>query len=69
MAWRGAVQLEVSVLPSGCVAETQVIASSGHTVLDRAARKAVSRWQFKPATSFGLPIGSRVLVPINFVLG
>jgi len=66
--WAGIVQFEVQVLKSGRVGRLDILASSGYKSLDRAARKSVSRWIFKPATSFGVPIESRVVVPINFVL-
>jgi periplasmic protein TonB len=42
--------------------------SSGYRSLDRAAAKAVRRWQFDPACSAGLAVASRVVVPIRFML-
>jgi TonB family protein len=66
--WAGIVQFEVQVLKSGRVGHLDILASSGYKRLDRAARKSVSRWIFKPATSFGVPVESRVVVPISFVL-
>lgn len=64
----GTVFLQVSVLADGNVEHASLMESSGYRSLDRAALKAVRRWQFKPATSLGLPVASRVVVPIDFVL-
>ncbi len=65
---QGIVLLEVLVFADGQVEKTFLLESSGYRSLDRAALRAVRRWQFKPATSLGLPVASRVVVPIDFVL-
>jgi len=64
----GTVTLEVLVLADGRVGEMDLVASSGYRSLDKAALKAVRRWQFKPATSLSAPVESRVLVPVDFIL-
>ncbi len=63
---QGTVKIEVLVLENGRVGESKTVVSSGHQILDQAAQKAVRFWRFKPATSFGKPIESRVIVPIGF---
>jgi protein TonB len=66
--YEGIVELEVLVLSSGRVGAVDLLVSSGHRSLDLAARNAVRLWQFKPAISLGVPIDSRVVLPIKFVL-
>lgn len=65
---QGTVSLEVLVLSDGRVGDVRLLVSSGYKMLDQAALKAVKRWQFKPATSLGRVVESRVKVPIDFVL-
>lgn len=64
----GTVQLDVLVLADGRVGEVTLAHSSGYRNLDRAAIRAVRKWQFKPAWSFFGPVESRVIVPVDFVL-
>ncbi len=64
----GKVLLRVAVLPSGAAASVTVESSSGHRILDRAARKAVRRWRFTPATRAGRPVKAEVRVPVTFKL-
>ena len=66
--WEGKVVFEALILKSGRVGHLNVLASSGYRSLDNAARKAINRWQFKPATSFGISIDSQVKIPITFSL-
>lgn len=65
---QGTVHLEVLVRHDGSVGDIKLLVSSGFKSLDRAAQKAVRRWQFKPALSFGHVVESRVVVPVDFVL-
>ncbi|NOQ40953.1 MAG: TonB family protein [Desulfuromusa sp.] len=67
--WQGTVQFEVLVLKSGRVGGLDMVVSTGYRSLDNAARKSINRWKFVPATAFGVPVDSRVVVPVNFVLG
>lgn len=67
--WQGTVQFEVLVLKSGRVGGLDMVVSTGYRSLDNAARKSINRWTFVPATSFGVPVDSRVIVPVDFVLG
>jgi protein TonB len=64
----GRVVLLVEVLPNGEVGRIEVKVSSGHAILDRAAIRAVSEWQFQPACAQGQPVRSVVEVPISFKL-
>ena len=66
--WQGTVQFEVLVLENGRVGELDMLSSSGFRSLDQAARKTIYRWTFQPATRAGLPVASRVVVPIDFIL-
>ena len=62
------MELLVSIDSRGAVLETEVARSSGSAILDRAARKAVESWRFRPALRDGVAVASRVLVPIEFRL-
>jgi len=66
--WEGKVIFEAQILKNGHVGRLQVLASSGYKSLDNAARKAIGRWKFKPATSFGVSIDSQVEIPVTFSL-
>ncbi|MES3026142.1 MAG: energy transducer TonB [Pseudomonadota bacterium] len=62
----GRVVLKVRVLASGQPASVEVDKSSGHTILDDAALKAVARWVFAPARRGQLAIDGWVQIPLNF---
>lgn len=64
----GRVVLRVFVEPSGVAGKVEVGTSSGFTLLDNAAVRAVSRWKFIPARLGAEPVGAWVLVPVNFKL-
>lgn len=66
--WEGRVLLSVKVTADGRAASVIIAASSGHSILDRAARKAVKRWRFIPAMKAGVKSTSTVTVPVRFVL-
>jgi protein TonB len=66
--WEGTVELKVRVLPSGKVGEVKLINSSGYKSLDQAARRAIKRWRFTPASRAGGVVESWVVVPVHFVL-
>lgn len=66
--WEGVVWLLVDVATDGSVDDLRVEKSCGHRVLDRTARRTVSRWQFSPATRAGLAVTSQVRIPIRFRL-
>ncbi len=68
--WEGTVLLQVRVDARGRPVSVQVLRSSGHRVLDEAARRAVStHWRFRPALRDGLPVEAVGKVPVAFSLG
>ena len=64
----GKVILRVHVNKQGRASRIETIQSSGHSRLDKAARKAVKNWTFIPALEDGNPTAGVVQVPILFVL-
>lgn len=66
--WEGTVEFKVRVLTNGKVGGVDLINSSGYKSLDRAARRAIKRWQFTPASRAGKVVESWVVVPVHFVL-
>ncbi|MCF6178079.1 MAG: energy transducer TonB, partial [Geopsychrobacter sp.] len=66
--WSGIVEIGVRVNTSGRVVKLSIVQSSGFSVLDRAARRAVRLWQFVPATRLGHNVAADVVVPIDFRL-
>ena len=64
----GKVILQVYVNKKGRASKIETIQSSGHSRLDKAARKAVKNWTFIPALEDGNPTAGIVQVPISFVL-
>ncbi|RDZ29042.1 energy transducer TonB [Lysobacter silvisoli] len=65
----GTVMLEILVGVDGKPLEVSVVKSSGHRVLDQAAKRVVlSRWTFQPALENGQPVQARGRVPIEFTL-
>jgi TonB family protein len=66
--WEGTVVFEALILTNGRVGPLNILASSGYRSLDNAARKAITRWKFSPATTFGQPIDSEVEIPVTFSL-
>lgn len=64
---QGTVMLRVLVDEQGRPVEVSVETSSGHRVLDRAAREQVlRRWSFVPAHRNGLAVRAIGLVPVDF---
>ena len=64
----GMVLLEVAVDRHGWPEAVYIKESSGHGVLDNAARWAVEKWRFIPATKNGDDVAAVVEVPIRFAL-
>jgi len=60
--YEGTVLLSVKILTNGTVSELRVKKSSGYSILDRAALKAVEKWKFE------IPFTVWVDVPVRFVL-
>lgn len=64
---QGQVMLKILVGTDGKPLDVQVETSSGHRILDKAARDFVLKnWQFKPAMRDGQPVQAYGMVPINF---
>jgi protein TonB len=64
----GKVMLRVTVGPDGRITSVTVVQSSGHAILDKAARDGVVRWRFSPARRAAGAIASVIDVPIEFKL-
>ena len=64
----GIVTLEAHIGINGRVEELRLFASSGHTILDKAALKAVRAWRFSPGTIGGKAQSMWVQVPVRFTL-
>lgn len=64
----GLVLLFVEVAADGRPKGVRIETSSGSSILDEAAVRAVERWRFKPGTLMGVPTSSRVRIPIRFRL-
>lgn len=65
---QGTVMLTLRVLPDGHAAEIHVSRSSGFTLLDMAALKAVRKWIFEPGSEKGMALSAVVEVPVRFEL-
>jgi protein TonB len=65
---QGLVVLRVLIDETGTASLIEVQTSSGHERLDRAAREAVSRAEFRPYVEDGFPRRALVLIPIEFSL-
>lgn len=68
MGWQGRVMLDVEVRADGSPGEVILKESSGRSILDDAAIRAVQGWSFVPARRGGFPVMQRFLVPIAFTL-
>lgn len=67
---QGSVLLRVLVGVDGQPLEVSIAKSSGHRILDQAAREQVlKRWKFHAALQQGTPVQAYGLVPVDFSLG
>lgn len=64
----GRVLLRVEVSRAGAAERVTITRSSGHGLLDDAARRAVAGWRFLPATVAGAAVSGAVDVPVSFRL-
>jgi len=64
----GVVVLSVEVSATGQGSNIQIVQSSGHSRLDKAAIKALGNAQFMPAIQFGRPCASTLVHSFNFKL-
>ena len=65
---QGTVFLRVIIGTDGRPREVRVERSSGHEVLDAAARSAVEKWLFRPYSENGVARAASVIVPIEFAI-
>ena len=66
--WEGTTVLKVRVDPGGRPGLVTVDRTSGFELLDRAAVKAMRRWEFHPARNGDRTVASWVKVPVSFQL-
>lgn len=64
----GRVLLRVDVDRTGAVKHVAITRSSGHRILDEAARRAMDKWRFLPAMVNGEAASGAVDVPVSFRL-
>lgn len=64
----GTVLVRMRVDVTGRVRSAEIVRSSGHASLDRAAVEAVERWKGQPARRFGRAVASEEVLPIRFRL-
>lgn len=62
----GTVILRVTVDANGKPDDIKVERGSGTWSLDRAAKKAVSKWSFSPKIENGVAVSSELLIPVDF---
>ena len=67
VAPEGRVVVRVLVRADGTAAKVEIVATSGHPDLDRAALERAGAWRFQPATRDGVPIDAWVVIPVRFV--
>ena len=65
---QGVVLVEVRLDERGQQRSLNVLRSSGVDSLDRAALEAVAKWRFRPETTGGQAVPSRVQIPIQLAL-
>lgn len=66
--WEGVVLLRVKVTAEGGVASIDIHKSSGYTILDKSALRAVTSWRFIPASRDGNRTVSFVIIPVHYTL-
>ena len=64
----GTVLLLVQIDERGRPLSITLRQTSGHTILDTAALRAVRAWRFEPARRDGKPVDARLEIPIRFAL-
>ncbi len=67
--YQGTSVFIATINPDGSIKEVKLSQTSGHAMLDRAAKKALLHWRFTPAKRNGITIASQLRIPIIFRLG
>ncbi|MGA7966236.1 MAG: energy transducer TonB [Gammaproteobacteria bacterium] len=62
----GTVTVAFTIQPDGSTADIRIVKSEPPGVFDNAARAAVRRWLFQPATADGTPVASKVRQTLIF---
>lgn len=68
VAPEGRVVVRVLVRADGTAAKVEIVATSGHPDLDRAALERAAGWTFQPATRDGVPIDAWVVIAVRFIV-
>ncbi|HET6947917.1 MAG TPA: TonB family protein [bacterium] len=68
VAPEGRVVVRVLVRADGTAAKVEIVATSGHPDLDRAALERAAEWTFQPATRDGIPIDAWVVIAVRFIV-
>jgi len=58
-----------TISPDGTIENLQLSKTSGHAILDKAAKEALRHWKFAPAKRNGISVASQLRIPIIFRLG
>jgi periplasmic protein TonB len=66
--YEGTVLLKVTLDKKGIPLSVEIDKSSGHSILDLAALKAVKTWKFQPGKIGHVPVEATVRVPVKFHL-
>ena len=64
----GTVKVKVQVSANGGVSGASIVKSSGHSILDQSVLANVHDCNFEPAEKDGVPIASKVIIPVRFKL-
>ena len=66
--WEGTVTLRFEMLADGTIGAIEVAHSSGHAILDTAARNALKQWRHRPPTQPDQPKTTWATLDFNFTL-
>ena len=66
--WEGTFVIAIEVLKSGEAGRWKVMQSTGYSLLDEAAIKAIHQWHFHPATEKGQAVVICIQIPVHFEL-
>ncbi len=66
--WEGRVTLRFEMLANGTIGAVEVAKSSGHAILDAAARDALKQWRHQPPKQSGEPETTWATLDFNFTL-
>ena len=64
----GTAMIEVWLDENGKQVKQVLVSSSGATILDKSALKAIKKWKFSPHTVGGKSVAHRVKIPVRFKL-